>query len=117
MARGDRTCLICGKQYKYCGTCPEAKPSETWKALYCSQACRRAFDTLSKFVNGHITANVAYDSLSVLDIDKTNLNEQIKEDWERVKKERTVQFKEKNIPAPQQNNSSQKKNEPFKKKN
>ena len=118
MARGDRTCLICGKQYKYCGTCPEAKPSETWRALYCSQACRTAFDIFSKFANGHMSADVAYEKLSALDVDKMNLNEQLKEDWEKIKKQRTVQPKQNNSVAPQQqHNSVPKKIEPFKKKN
>ena len=116
MARGDRECLVCRKKYHFCGVeCQGAKPDETWRTLYCSQACRQAFDTLSKFVNGHISANVAYDSFSVLDIDKSNLNEQLKENWEQVKKERTVQYKQHNNVEKQ--NTSEKKNEPFKKKN
>ena len=114
MARGDRTCLICGKKYVFCPNCAESKPSDSWKALYCSQACRTAFDMLSKFVNGHISADVAYEKLSALDIDKLNLNEQFKENWEQIKRQRTVQPKQETSVASQQQN---KKFETFKKKN
>lgn len=113
MARGDRKCLVCGKDYHFCGSnCQDAKANETWRALYCSQACRTAFDTLSKFVNGHLSADVAYEKLSALDVDKMNLNDQFKQNWEDIKKQRT----QKPAQPQQQNNSALKKIEPFKKK-
>ena len=87
MARGDRNCLICSKKYTYCPNCQDTKPNETWKALYCSQACRTVFDILSKFVNGHMTADIAYEKLSALEVDKMRLNEQFKENWEQIKKQ------------------------------
>ena len=117
MARGDRVCIICGKKYHYCGSnCQEPNAKETWRALYCSQACRTAFDVFSKFVNGHMSADVAYEKLSALDVDKMLLNEQLKENWEQIKKQRTVQPKKENPVANQQTYNS-KKIEPFKKKN
>lgn len=117
MARGDRTCLVCGKNYHFCGSnCQDAKANETWRALYCSQACRTAFDILSKFVNGHISADVAFEKLSALNIEEMKLNDQFKQNWEDIKKQRTQKQAQ---PQPQQhqnNNVAQKKIEPFKKK-
>lgn len=112
MARGDRICLICGKNYHYCPHCEDTKSTDTWKALYCSLACRTVFDTLSKFVNGHITADVAYEKLSALNVDNMKLNEQFKQNWEDIKKQRT----QKQTQSQQQTNVAPKKVEPFNKK-
>lgn len=38
-----RTCTICGKQYEYCGHCPNKNTIEPWRNLYCSENCRDAF--------------------------------------------------------------------------
>ena len=113
MARGDRTCLVCGKNYHFCGSnCQDAKANETWRALYCSLACRTVFDTLSKFVNGYISADVAYEKLSALGIDNMILNDQFKQNWEDIKKQRT----QKQTQPQQQTNVAPKKVESFNKK-
>ena len=35
----ERTCMMCGKQYKFCGHCNDFDPSESWKYLYHDEKC------------------------------------------------------------------------------
>lgn len=35
----ERTCMICGDQYKYCPTCKEYNPNEPWRMLFHDEDC------------------------------------------------------------------------------
>ena len=35
----ERTCIICGTHYKWCNTCHDYDPTETWKYLYHDASC------------------------------------------------------------------------------
>ena len=43
MARDDKTCIVCRTKYKYCNTCRQYNPNETWRNLYCSDNCRQLY--------------------------------------------------------------------------
>ena len=36
----NRTCMMCGAQYKFCSHCNDFDPSESWKYLYHDQKCK-----------------------------------------------------------------------------
>lgn len=44
-----RTCTICGKEYEYCGHCPNKNVIEPWRNLYCSENCRDAFAIMGQY--------------------------------------------------------------------
>ncbi len=59
MAKKNRTCVICGTQYEYCGHCPNKNLIEPWRNLYCSEKCQKAFNILSDYKHNRIDAKEA----------------------------------------------------------
>jgi len=57
MAEKGRTCLICGKKYKFCRSCTGKQPA--WKTLFDSDNCYAIYDAIS---------NVKIDKLKSLDL-------------------------------------------------
>lgn len=70
MAKGIRTCIICGKTYKYCPNCGYGSKDETWRYIYDSEMCNKIFDILSAFENKHIKKDEAKRQLEELNIPK-----------------------------------------------
>ena len=66
-----RKCIICGKEYEYCGTCSDtSNQKETWRNLYCSENCKQIFEVLSAYAFEHIDAQEAQKKLGALDLSK-----------------------------------------------
>lgn len=63
-----RTCKICGKQYEYCGHCPNKNLIEPWRNLYCSEDCCKAFEVMSQYAGGKISAIDAKTQLEICGI-------------------------------------------------
>lgn len=73
MASGKlRTCLTCGKQYKYCGNCNGSEGTEPWRSIYCSINCHDIWYTLSDFEEGFITVDEAKAKMESYDLSKKN---------------------------------------------
>lgn len=95
MVRGERSCCLCTKIYKYCPDCSgTVKKGETWRMLYCSENCRDIFNVLSQKAFGHIGNEEAAERLSKLDITKRaqfrqDLKDQVNSILSSVKKEET----------------------------
>ena len=47
MAITNRTCKVCGKEYRYCNTCRVKDPS--WKILCDTEECLEVFEALSDY--------------------------------------------------------------------
>jgi len=39
-----RTCLVCGAKYKYCNSCGDYNPEETWRFLFDNEKCHDIYD-------------------------------------------------------------------------
>ena len=80
MNNGERTCIVCGKKYRYCGNCSDNNvKKETWRNIYCSDNCKKIFEILSAQANGHITDREAYSEISKLNTNNLdNFREDIK---------------------------------------
>lgn len=63
-----RTCIICGRQYEYCGNCDKSEQNETWRNIYDSQECRSIFKICSGFKNAKLTKESAQKSLAEITI-------------------------------------------------
>ena len=70
MAKGMRTCIICGTNYTYCPKCGKGDKNETWRYNYDSELCNKIFDILSTFAHGHIKKEEAKGQLEDLGIPK-----------------------------------------------
>lgn len=79
MARGERTCIVCGKKYVYCPNCQKGDPNETWRNIYCSEDCRSIFKICNSFAFGHINAEAAKKKLEKYDVaDRSKYSEDIR---------------------------------------
>jgi len=68
--RGMRSCIICGKEYRYCPNCGADNKDETWRYLYDSEECMNVFNILSNYKNNHIDKEDARDQFEALKVSK-----------------------------------------------
>lgn len=64
MAKSNKQCHVCGKEYQYCTTCQYTEPA--YKALVCSEECDSVWQVLSKNGVGLMPAKETLDALSKL---------------------------------------------------
>ena len=44
-----RKCILCGKEYEYCPSCPKDAKKETWYAIYDSENCKDISKALTDY--------------------------------------------------------------------
>ena len=44
-----RKCVLCGKEYEYCPSCPKDMSKALWHKLYDSENCRNIFEALNNY--------------------------------------------------------------------
>lgn len=99
MERGERTCVVCGKEYIYCPNCKKGNPTETWRFMYDSEECRNIFKICSNFAFGHINAETAKKKLEKYNItDRSKYNDDIRRNLSAIyaAKAETPEEEEKN---------------------
>ena len=96
MAKLNRTCSVCKKNYSYCPTCAADLNKPTWMAMFCSKNCREIYNTSVDYKREILSRENAFDILNGLDLSymdklpenfKVVLNEILKTDDE-VKEEK-----------------------------
>lgn len=70
-----RICKICGKEYEYCGHCPNKNKIEPWRNLYCSENCHKAFDLFDKYASKKIDASKARFELEEMEFSPSKVRE------------------------------------------
>jgi hypothetical protein len=68
MSKYNKTCILCGKKYKFCGDCREEMFQPTWKNTYCSENCRTIFNTVVGYAQNTITIEKAQEILGGCDL-------------------------------------------------
>ena len=63
-----RKCIVCGKEYNYCRSCPKDAKKETWYALYDSENCKNISQALTDYNFNKVTKDEAKDILSSCDL-------------------------------------------------
>lgn len=63
-----RKCIVCGKEYSYCRSCPKDAKKETWYALYDNENCKNISQALTDYNFNKITKEDAKDILSKCDL-------------------------------------------------
>lgn len=61
MAKANRTCFACGKEYYYCPSCDNT--GETWQIMFDCEDCQKAFMIASDYNFKNIDASIAKDRL------------------------------------------------------
>lgn len=59
MAKKNRVCIVCGKEYEYCGNCSAHRNLETWHTIYHDSNCREVFNITSEYMTKMITKEEA----------------------------------------------------------
>ena len=68
MRNDNKTCILCGKQYKYCEGCPgKYNVLETWRNIFCSENCREVYHVFDLLKAGKMTEKNANKELKKLD--------------------------------------------------
>ena len=107
MARGERTCVVCGTKYIYCPNCKKGDPTETWRYMYDSEECREIFKTCSRFAFGHIDAEAAKKKLDKYDLtDRTKYAEGIRQNLSAIYAKKAENPKEKEKPETKEEQES-----------
>lgn len=68
--KDNKTCLICGKKYSYCGTCREFAHLPSWKELVDTENCYNLFEILSAVSVGTITKEQGKAKLAECDLNQ-----------------------------------------------
>lgn len=63
-----RKCVLCGKEYEYCPSCPKDKSKALWHKLYDSENCRNIFTALNDYSFKLVTKEEAKELLSKCDL-------------------------------------------------
>lgn len=73
--KNNRTCILCGTEYKYCGNCAEDSRLEPWHNIYDNNNCRTIFNTATDYCAGLLSKDEAisiFDSCDLSNKDSFN---------------------------------------------
>lgn len=60
----NRTCIVCGTNYKYCNSCANANKEPAWKRIYCSEGCKEIAEIVNDLKGNKINKSSARIKLS-----------------------------------------------------
>jgi hypothetical protein len=63
-----RKCILCGKAYQYCPSCPKDAKKETWYALFDNENCKNISKALTDYNLHKISKDEARSALLVCDL-------------------------------------------------
>ena len=73
-----RNCIVCGKEYEYCGRCRSHANMPTWMALYHDENCRSIMNIATEYMAGNLTKAEAKSKLDDCDLtNKKNFKESV----------------------------------------
>ena len=68
--KNNRTCIICGQNYRYCSACGEDAGKPTWYFIFDGENCHDIYETCVAYRDKIITQKEAYEKISSLDTSK-----------------------------------------------
>ena len=66
--KNNRTCIICGQEYRYCSACGEDAGKPTWYFIFDGENCHDIYEVCTQYRDGEIDVKAAYEKISKLDI-------------------------------------------------
>lgn len=83
MARSTRKCIVCGKEYEFCGGC-KRKNKPSWMNIYHDENCKNIWHAITTHYDKE-GAVFAADMLSNLDLsDMDNFRKDVREKIEKI---------------------------------
>lgn len=83
----NKKCMVCGREYKYCYSCPSSLNNPSWMMLFDKKECREIFNILSMESQKKITKEEAIEKLNQYDLSsKDSFNEKVKNHIDKVLK-------------------------------
>lgn len=100
--KNNRKCLICGKGYHYCPTCPDDSEKPNWYFVFCSEKCNQLNNVISNYSVNNITKEQASKLLEKIDFSLDDIAikenkeciEEIMKSQKNVTVEKTVEEQE-----------------------
>lgn len=80
----ERSCTVCGKQYKYCPKCSQYDNMEKWHIEYCSEQCKNTYSTINKYAFKHINKEEAK---MLLEGNNINVKSDLLPKWKEIVEE------------------------------
>ena len=101
----ERFCNICGKSYKYCGTCNEYKHLPPYMLAWCSESCMKVDRILTNWCAKITSTEDAYNQLMTCDLSRLeffdvnykNTIEQLKEEYNKFHEKHEEKIEEKQV--------------------
>ena len=73
MAKANRVCYCCGREYYFCPSCPKDKKDPQIYTMWDSELCKDVFNTLSRESLKKITTKECKEKLIELGVDKIDI--------------------------------------------
>lgn len=68
MARNNRTCYFCGKEYSYCPNCPRDREKPAWYEMWCSETCKELDHILKENQFGRLQDEEAAEQIKSIEL-------------------------------------------------
>ena len=100
MARRSRECLLCGTQYKFCGSCSSDRTKPTWMAEFHEENCKNIFDICTRYNLQMLSKEEAQAALNECDLsNKENFKDYVQYDIANIFAEEPKTKRDKNAAA------------------
>lgn len=66
--QNNKICIICGKQYRFCGNCRGDAGKPSWYHIFDSERCNEVYEICVAYRDKVISIKEAYERLSKLDL-------------------------------------------------
>ena len=66
--KNNRTCIICGQEYRYCSACGEDAGKPTWYFIFDGENCHDIYEVCTQYRDKKIDVKKAYELISKLDL-------------------------------------------------
>ena len=85
MGRRNRSCYLCGTDYKYCGTCSQDRTKPSWMSEFHEENCKNIFDICTRFNMNLMSKSEAQEALKSCDLsNKANFKSYVQHDLEVI---------------------------------
>ena len=68
MINKTRNCIVCGKEYEYCGNCKAHSSLPAWMAIYHDENCKNIMNIATEYMAGNLTKAEAKSQLDSCDL-------------------------------------------------
>ena len=81
------TCVVCGKEYETCLSCKKEMAAKPWRSVADSVECYKLFLVLSRYGNGHLSADEAKKQLQGIKYDLEALKPSVQDTIGKILKD------------------------------